>query len=115
MLRIYSGWLERRPLLTKAITAAIVTAGGDLGTQTLVENRRKLEDIDWRRVQRFASLGLFVSAPLLHVWYGFLARQFPKHVLPRVALDQFGFAPLFLAGFIFGNDYFRGGLGGGFP
>jgi len=106
MLRLYSSWLERSPLLTKAITAGLVSAGGDLGTQTLVE-KHSLGDLDWSRLRRFGGLGLFVSAPLLHYWYGFLSRAFPTSPMRRVLADQFGFAPVFLSGFIFGNEFFQ--------
>jgi hypothetical protein len=88
------------------VTAGIVGAIGDLGTQLLVEGH-SLKNINWSRTQRFGGLGLFVAAPALHLWYGWLARTFPKQVLKRVAADQFGFAPVFLAGFIFANDYLQ--------
>ena len=48
---------------------------------------------------------MFVVAPMLHVWYGWLARVFPTSVLKRVAADQLIFAPAFLGSFIFANDY----------
>ena len=106
MLKTYSKLLHAQPLLTKAVTAGIVGAIGDLGTQTIIEGHT-LKNVDWSRTQRFGGIGLFIAAPVLHVWYGWLARTFPKHVLPRVAADQFGFAPVFLASFIFANDYLQ--------
>src|SRR5207237_1135780 len=54
---------------------------------------------------KFTCLGLFLVAPSLHYWYGFLAKQFPTSTLKRVVFDQFLYAPLFLTVFIFLNDY----------
>jgi len=103
-LRVYTRLLERYPIQTKSISCMVVTGLGDFGTQSLVDERR-LRDIDVKRVLRFAGIGLFAVGPLLHVWYGFLARQFPQHIWKRVLADQFGFAPAFLGSFIFVNDF----------
>lgn len=61
-------------------------------------------DVDWGRCARFALLGTVLVAPALHYWYGFLHRQLPgtaaTTVVKRVALDQLGFAPAFIAIFL---------------
>lgn len=61
-------------------------------------------EIDWGRSARFTLVGAAFVAPVLHNWFGFLARRFPgkaaSSVVKRVALDQLVFAPVFLASFL---------------
>lgn len=61
-------------------------------------------EIDWGRAARFTLIGATFLAPVLHTWYGFLARRLPgtaaATVVKRVALDQLVFAPVFLASFL---------------
>jgi hypothetical protein len=49
-------------------------------------------------------LGFALVGPVLHYWYGFLARKFAKdtllNVLKRLALDQLVFTPVFITVFM---------------
>jgi len=91
----YNGLLEKSPLLTKAVTSALIVLGGDLGCQLFIEGG----SIDFARLARMFFLGGVLVAPVLHVWYGALFRWFPspsiRGVLTRVVLDQAVFAPIF--------------------
>jgi hypothetical protein len=87
--------LTAQPLLTTALSTAVISAIGDVGSQLLIERR----EFDPVRTLRFSALGLVLTGPTLHVWYGFLYRHFPgvtaMKVLQRVAFDQAVFAPAF--------------------
>ena len=52
---------------------------------------------DWRRNMNFTILGVCLVAPMLHYWYGVLARRIPGvglySVAQRLFLDQAVFAP----------------------
>lgn len=67
-------------------------------TQLFVE---KSGTVDYRRLAAMTSLGLFIVGPVLHYWYGFLNRVIKtpgtKGAVMRLAMDQFIFAPIFIA------------------
>lgn len=90
--------LESNPIITKAITASVLNAIGDLACQVLVE---KNENINWRRFAIFATMGLLMIGPVLHYWYGFnqalISAPGLKGGLMRMAIDQLFFAPVFVA------------------
>lgn len=90
--------LETNPILTKAITASVLNAIGDLACQILVE---KNEKINFRRFAIFATMGLVMIGPVLHYWYGFnqaiISAPGLKGGIMRMAIDQIFFAPVFVA------------------
>lgn len=59
-----------------------------------------LSNIDWARVGQFTLIGTALIGPVLHHWYGFLAKRLPGAgllvVTQRLAIDQLLFAPLFI-------------------
>jgi hypothetical protein len=60
--------------------------------------------LDNRRLAIFTALGFAWVAPLLHVWFGLVNRWVPAAgnvgALQRMALDQFAWAPVFIASII---------------
>eukprot|EP00878_Enallax_costatus_P004647 GHUV01004894.1.p1 GENE.GHUV01004894.1~~GHUV01004894.1.p1 ORF type:complete len:314 (+),score=67.32 GHUV01004894.1:89-1030(+) len=100
-LAAYNRMLEQNPLLIKAITAAVLSAVGNLICQVLVE---KKEEVDLRRLSIFTGLGFVWVAPCLHLWYGRLATLVTATgntgAILRMACDQLGFAPLFVGSMI---------------
>lgn len=92
----YSRKLDTHPILTKCVSSGLVSAAGDLTCQYLTNH----EKWDLIRTGRFSLLGTLWVGPVLHYWYGALFSAFPKQVLLRVGLDQFGFAPIFLTSFL---------------
>jgi len=96
----YSHQLDTYPLLTKAITSGVVAGVGDGICQYIVASREGNEDTEWNalRTGRFAVLGLGLTAPIAHYWFGYLAKALPgSHaaaVAKRVALDQVVYSPL---------------------
>ncbi|KAJ2960885.1 hypothetical protein NQZ79_g3852 [Umbelopsis isabellina] len=72
---------------------------GDVIAQHAVEKR---ETHDYMRTLRLTGFGGLVAAPLLSNWYKFLDKNIRlsnpfKSLIARVALDQFLFAPSFIA------------------
>ncbi|XP_024387945.1 uncharacterized protein [Physcomitrium patens] len=94
----YTKVLIEHPIKTKAITLGILNCVGDIFTQLYVE---KSGGLDYRRVASMTTFGLFIVGPTLHYWYSFLNRVVkasgPKGVAIRLVLDQFIFAPIFIA------------------
>ncbi|RHY74659.1 hypothetical protein DYB34_013757 [Aphanomyces astaci] len=95
----YKKYLEAYPLTTKCLTSAGIAGTGDVLCQVAFESK----PFDVRRFATFTALGGVFIAPTLHVWYGFLNRVVAgtaaTAVATRLVLDQFVFAPSFLASF----------------
>ncbi|CAM6126906.1 unnamed protein product [Calypogeia fissa] len=96
----YNTLLETHPLISKSVTAGVMNAVADLFCQLYIE---KVDELDWKRFISFVSIGVFLSGPGLHFWYGALPKIVPMPgvggVLLRIALDQFFFTPLGMVGF----------------
>jgi len=96
-------------LPTKAITAALIIGSGDLTAQVLEKKKASAEGVevpetDFARVLRWATFGFFVQAPWNHFFYQILdgvlpptAEPFSAVTFAKVAIDQFGQAPIFTA------------------
>ena len=100
----YSKSLEKRPLVTKAITSGCITLAGDVACQMVFERSKQF---DANRALRFFVTGTLLVGPALHSWYGFLFKKFPpsaggglRSTLARLACDQLLFAPCFIPMFI---------------
>lgn len=95
----YNAWLSDMPLLTKAVTSAIIVSTGDIFCQLFITD----EPFSYRRAANFFFLGGAIIAPVLHNWFPILYRLSPGdkliNVAGRVGLDQTLFAPLFIPGF----------------
>eukprot|EP01098_Paradermamoeba_levis_P016827 TRINITY_DN931_c0_g2_i8.p1 TRINITY_DN931_c0_g2~~TRINITY_DN931_c0_g2_i8.p1 ORF type:complete len:185 (-),score=53.43 TRINITY_DN931_c0_g2_i8:322-846(-) len=63
--------LEKRPLLTKAITSGVLSTGEEYCAQKLTSSKRDLE-----RVTKMGLYGLLVSGPLGHFLYKLLDDAF---------------------------------------
>lgn len=61
-------------ILTKAITAALISAFGNLMCQLFVE---KKQSVDWQRLAIFTTLAFVYIAPMLHFWFGALSCMIP--------------------------------------
>ncbi|KAL3656857.1 hypothetical protein V7S43_018200 [Phytophthora oleae] len=100
----YTSLLETRPLTTKIVTGGVIAGLGDVGCQLVLEAEEGDTKLDIKRTAIFTFLGGFLISPVLHVWYGFLGSKLPgvstAAVAKRLALDQLGFAPMFLPVFL---------------
>ncbi|KAL2650149.1 hypothetical protein R1flu_018277 [Riccia fluitans] len=96
----YNSMLEKHPLIAKSVTSALLNAIADYICQVFVE---KLPSLDWKRFWSFVAIGLFLSGPGLHYWYGALPKIITVPglggVLLRIALDQVVFTPLGMLSF----------------
>lgn len=103
-------------LPTKAVTAAVIIGAGDASAQVLEsalanraaeaagEAKAEAAALDWARVGRWAAFGLLLQAPWNHFFYQVLdgalpptADPFSSTTFAKVAIDQFGQAPIFTA------------------
>ncbi|KAM7258554.1 hypothetical protein ACFE04_014295 [Oxalis oulophora] len=97
----YLALLEKYPVLTKAVTSALLTFIGDLICQLVID---KAAAVDWKRTFVFTLLGLGLVGPTLHFWYLTLSQLVTKPgasgAILRLLLDQFLFSPLFIGVFL---------------
>ncbi|KAJ8415284.1 hypothetical protein AAFF_G00422640 [Aldrovandia affinis] len=110
LLQQYLLLLKKYPILTKSVTSGILSALGNLLSQTL-ERRKNIKDgsskkdVDLLGPARFAIYGLCVTGPLSHYFYQLLELLLPSTVpyctLKRLLLDRLVFAPAFLLLFFF--------------
>ena len=102
----YLYYLNTSPMMTKCITSGVLSCSADIVCQVQFgDDLLTVEDteLDLWRVLKFTSIGTLFVGPVLHHWYGFLARKFIGaslfSTIQRVALDQLVFAPLFIPAF----------------
>ncbi|KAG8596596.1 hypothetical protein GDO81_001981 [Engystomops pustulosus] len=115
LLRTYLQLLHSRPVLTKALTSAILSALGNLLSQR-IERRHQCESptkkVDLIAPLRFAAYGFFFTGPLSHYFYLFLEQWIPSSLplagLRRLLLDRLIIAPAFLLLFFIVINFLEG-------
>lgn len=107
LLQQYLFLLKKYPILTKSITSGILSALGNLLSQTL-EARKKAKngnEIDPAAAARFAIYGLCITGPVSHYFYQLMEVWMPSTdpycIVKRLLLDRLFFAPAFLLLFYF--------------
>ncbi|KAG0563134.1 hypothetical protein M758_8G006000 [Ceratodon purpureus] len=110
--------LDERPLLTKSLTAGAIYTGSDLcsqGLSALYEDDAGPVSWDAARSARMLAVGLFMSGPLLHLWFGKVGKLIPgrdiSSTLKKLVLGQLFFGPAFCAAFFTLNAYAQGESG----
>lgn len=97
----YLAALENYPVLTKALTSAILTFIGDLICQLLID---QVSTLDVKRTLLFTFLGFALVGPTLHFWYLSLSKLVStpgaSGAVLRLLLDQFLFSPIFIGFFL---------------
>ncbi|XP_039034353.1 protein sym-1-like [Hibiscus syriacus] len=97
----YLGLLAKHPVLTKAVTSALLTLVGDLICQLAID---RVPSLDLKRTFIFTLLGLVLVGPSLHFWYlnlsNFVKLPGASGAFLRLLLDQFIFAPIFIGVFL---------------
>jgi len=96
LLDTYNAYLESRPVLTKALTAATVQGlGAALGSIVSSPSRsrggterRGGRRVDWLEVFAFALHGGLLNGPIGHYWFEWLDKNGPKSKSKSVLLDQ---------------------------
>ncbi|KAL3628977.1 hypothetical protein CASFOL_028023 [Castilleja foliolosa] len=101
LLSWYLSLLARYPVMTKAVTSALLTLVGDMICQIVID---QVPSLDLKRTFRFTLLGLVLVGPTLHFWYLYLSKLVTtpgaSGALLRLILDQFIFAPIFIGTFL---------------
>ncbi|PSR94499.1 hypothetical protein BD289DRAFT_451278 [Coniella lustricola] len=113
MLRWYQARLASRPLLTQAVTTAVLFGAGDVIAQQAVD-KKGLDKHDMARTGRMALYGGAVFGPAAATWFKFLARNVNLKsanatIAARVALDQGVFAPCAIGMFLSSMAVLEGG------
>ncbi|XAR69513.1 hypothetical protein NMG60_11001130 [Bertholletia excelsa] len=97
----YLSLLEKYPMLTKAVTSALLTFIGDLICQVVID---QVPSLDKKRIFLFSLLGLVLVGPTLHFWYLYLSKLVTlpgaSGAFLRLLLDQFLFSPIFIGVFL---------------
>ena len=95
LLDTYNAYLESRPVLTKALTAATVQGlGAALGS--ILSSRRSRggterrggRRVDWLEVFAFALHGGLLNGPIGHYWFEWIDKNGPKSKSKSMLLDQ---------------------------
>ncbi|GAV82175.1 Mpv17_PMP22 domain-containing protein [Cephalotus follicularis] len=101
LLSWYLARLEKYPVLTKAVTSALLTLIGDLICQLVID---QVPSLDLKRTFQFTLLGLVLVGPTLHFWYLYLSKLVTmpgaSGAFLRLILDQFLFSPMFIGIFL---------------
>ena len=111
----YSKKLDTHPIMTKCVSAGLVSSIGSTFAQIIAQqqaekehinaendNKKELEpfEIDLERVSRFVVLNIVYVAPVLHYWYEYVNRALPgrsfSRVLQRTFCDEFLFSPIYI-------------------
>eukprot|EP00934_Nitzschia_sp_Nitz4_P006217 Nitzschia sp. Nitz4//scaffold147_size54853//14501//15436//NITZ4_006611-RA/size54853-processed-gene-0.10-mRNA-1//1//CDS//3329536675//6207//frame0 len=116
----YSRQLDERPILTKCVSAGLISCVGNVLAQVITFQQEISEEnptaatkktwndfqVDKAQVGRFAFLNVAFVAPVLHHWYNFINRALPgqslSRVLQRTFWDEFVFSPVYIPVFLGG-------------
>lgn len=117
LITYYLDSLERRPIVTKSVTACILGVLGDYLSQCISRSRQRSEHDDdttlthdWRRSQAIALVSLFYTGPALHTWYTKLDQMISGRlvVAKKLLLDQLVFSTAFNAVFVVALNVLEG-------
>ncbi|XP_042515071.1 protein sym-1 [Macadamia integrifolia] len=101
LLSWYLALLGKYPVMTKAVTSALLTFVGDLICQLWID---QVSTLDLKRTFLFTLLGFVLVGPTLHFWYLYLSKLVTipgaSGALLRLLLDQFLFSPIFIGVFL---------------
>ncbi|KAK7087830.1 peroxisomal membrane protein 2-like [Littorina saxatilis] len=104
-LKEYVRLLQQRPVLTKSVTNACVSALGTTISQLIAPDPRTNGKINWRSVFAYTSFGFVVNGPLIHHMYAFMEKHMPRDkkysAIKRLLFDRLIFAPPFLLIFLY--------------
>lgn len=98
----YLSQLDKNPVVTKSVTSGILNGFGDILAQIWLGEEG--QNFEWKRLGIFTLLGMVFIGPVLHVWYGTLAKLFTgvgtATAVSKLAMDQLLFAPVFIGSII---------------
>mmetsp|Transcript_24064 Transcript_24064/g.35603 ORF Transcript_24064/g.35603 Transcript_24064/m.35603 type:complete len:232 (+) Transcript_24064:495-1190(+) len=95
----YNGALDKKPILTKALTSLAGFAIGDFLAQAFLSN----DPLNWVRLIKLAIFGFIYHGPSGHYFYNWLDGKIEgtdgKSVATKVAIDQIFWCPIFMTVF----------------
>eukprot|EP00249_Psilotum_nudum_P014416 c24811_g1_i1 orf=738-1577(-) len=113
--RFYLHMLDKRPVLTKSITAGTIYTVADITSQGITMTQADKTEIthwDVARTFRMAVAGLFMSGPTLHLWFNFVSKILPKRdvmsTVKKMILGQTLYGPSFTIIFFSLNAFAQG-------
>ncbi|CAG9333392.1 unnamed protein product [Blepharisma stoltei] len=116
LIAAYNRALNSRPLITKSISTFFIIGAGDAVSQYIesrLQSKSFLQNFDHKRCFKLSCYGAFYLAPLLHGWYGFLAKTFPApgtlSTIKKLSLDQTFFCSWCIWSFFTAATLFNGG------
>ena len=98
----YSHKLDTNPILTKCVSAGLISGLGQLISQRIMYDPESGKEfrVDWYQTGRFMVLNVIFVAPVLHFWYTWLDKAIPgTQIIPvvkRVFFDEFVFTPVYI-------------------
>ncbi|KAF1802970.1 hypothetical protein FB192DRAFT_1365801 [Mucor lusitanicus] len=112
MFAAYHRVLTKRPILIQSLSTAVLFGAGDVIAQQFVE-KQGWDRHDLTRTFRMTAFGGVFAGPALSNWYRFIDRKVTtknafQGLATKVVLDQFIFAPFFIAAFFTGQGIFEG-------
>ncbi|GAN11049.1 protein sym1 [Mucor ambiguus] len=112
MFAAYHRVLTKRPILIQSLSTAVLFGAGDLIAQQFVE-KQGWDKHDFTRTFRMTAFGGIFAGPALSNWYRFIDKKVTtknafQGLATKVVLDQFIFAPFFIAAFFTGQGIFEG-------
>ncbi|KAL9552070.1 hypothetical protein MBANPS3_003963 [Mucor bainieri] len=101
MFAAYHRVLTKRPILIQSLSTAVLFGAGDVIAQQFVE-KQGWDKHDLTRTFRMTAFGGVFAGPALSNWYRFIDRKVTtknafQGLATKVVLDQFIFAPFFIA------------------
>jgi len=103
LFALYLALMDKHPLPSKIVTTGVLNFIGDLICQLAIEK----QEFDANRSAIFTALGLVLVGPALHFWYLRLSKivagfglKSNAAAVASLTLDQFTFAPIFIATFL---------------
>ncbi|XP_051149736.1 uncharacterized protein LOC127264312 [Andrographis paniculata] len=113
LLSWYLHMLEKRPILTKSVSSAIIYAAADITSQKITMEAN--DSWDSIRTFRMAGFGLLILGPAQHVWFNFVARLLPKRdvitTFKKLGMGQLLYGPMINGVFFSFNAALQGESG----
>jgi peroxisomal membrane protein 2 len=101
LLALYSTYLKRYPVLTRAVTSAILHSSSDTLSQVILKFRGQRHSFQLRSVLACALFGFVVSGPISGYFHKVLEKYVPEEeqnisYVKRYSVDRMAFVPVYL-------------------
>ncbi len=99
-LQWYMRLLDKRPVVTKCLTSAVISGLSDV----IAQLSARTDKLDWRRFAALTVVGAVLTAPLFHILYEQLEAIIPSakswgNIVLQLGIDQLFAAPAWLVAF----------------